>query len=57
MPMVGVDRRSFLKTMGSAGFSTALPASALAGSPFAGKWEFLRSSPSPFVRGSKPHKT
>jgi len=36
MPMVGVDRRSFLKTMGSAGFSTALPASALAGSPFAG---------------------
>ena len=36
MPLDGVDRRSFLKTMGSAGLSTALPASVFAASPFVG---------------------
>src|ERR1035437_3011190 len=35
MPQDGVNRRSFLKTMGSAGLSTALPATAFAASPFA----------------------
>jgi len=35
MPMDAVDRRSFLKTMGSASLSTALPASAFAASPLA----------------------
>ena len=32
----GVDRRSFLKTMGSAGLSTAFPAAAFGASPFSG---------------------
>jgi predicted dehydrogenase len=32
----GVDRRSFLKTMGSASLSTAFPVAAFAASPFAG---------------------
>ena len=36
MPMDGVDRRSFLKTMGSASLSTALPALAFAAPSFAG---------------------
>ena len=31
----GVDRRSFLKSMGSAGFSTAFPTAAFAASPYA----------------------
>ncbi|HEX9199128.1 MAG TPA: Gfo/Idh/MocA family oxidoreductase [Acidobacteriaceae bacterium] len=36
MPVDGFDRRSFLKTMGSAGLSTAFPAAAFGASPFAG---------------------
>lgn len=36
MPVNGVDRRSFLKTMGSASLSTAFPVSAVVGSPLAG---------------------
>ncbi len=36
--MDGFDRRSFLKTMGSAGLSTALPMTALGASPFAGSF-------------------
>ena len=36
MPMDGVDRRSFLKTMGSASLYPALPVSAFAASPFVG---------------------
>ena len=36
MPLDGVDRRSFLKTIGSAGLTTALPGTAFAASPFAG---------------------
>jgi predicted dehydrogenase len=36
MPMDGVNRRSFLKTMGSASLSTALPVAAFGASPFAG---------------------
>jgi predicted dehydrogenase len=36
MPMDGVDRRFFLKTMGSAGLSTAFPAAAFAASARAG---------------------
>jgi predicted dehydrogenase len=35
--MDGVDRRSFLKTMGSAGLSTALPAAAFGASPAASR--------------------
>ena len=36
MPLEPVDRRSFLKTMGSASLTTALPASAFAASNFTG---------------------
>jgi predicted dehydrogenase len=35
MQLDGVDRRSFLRTMGSAGLSTAFPAAAFGASPFA----------------------
>jgi predicted dehydrogenase len=36
MQMDGVDRRSFLKTVGTAGLSTAFPIAAFGASPFAG---------------------
>lgn len=49
MTFEGFDRRSFLKTVGSAGLSTALPASAFAASSFAGPMVDERAQPSSAV--------